>query len=83
MSSITFHAPAKAAAPRVAVWASETVLHLAALVQRALHRPAPSSAVDPRVAEAARLRAFAQKMMGEDPRFAADLFAAADQHERS
>lgn len=33
--------------------------------------------------EAARVRRFAEQMMGDDPRFAADLFAAADRHERS
>jgi hypothetical protein len=35
-----------------------------------------------RQAEAARVRQYAQEVMGQDPRFAADLFAAADRHER-
>jgi hypothetical protein len=36
-----------------------------------------------RVTEANRVRRFANEMLGQDPRFAADLYAAADRHERS
>ena len=39
--------------------------------------PAPR---DP-VREAAEVRAMAESVRGHDPRFAADLFAAADRHE--
>ena len=35
-----------------------------------------------RVSDAARLRLFAQQWERQDPRFAADLYAAADRHER-
>ncbi len=34
-----------------------------------------------RIDEAARVRRFAQRVMADDPRFAADLYAAADRHD--
>lgn len=36
-----------------------------------------------RVTEAAQLRLYAQGLVRRDPRFAADLLAAADRHERT
>lgn len=36
-----------------------------------------------RVTEAAQLRLYAQRLARNDPRFAADLLAAADRHERT
>jgi hypothetical protein len=37
--------------------------------------------IDDRAAEARRLREYAESVRSHDPRFAADLFAAADRHE--
>lgn len=44
-------------------------------------RPRPAPAGHPRQ-EAAQVRELAQQYLKMDPRFAADLFAAADRHER-
>lgn len=42
--------------------------------------PVKAKVADP-AAEAAEVRAMAQALLRKDPRFAADLFAAADRHE--
>lgn len=46
-------------------------------------KPARSRTLDEasRIGEAARVRRLAQSVMADDPRFASDLFAAADRHE--
>ena len=46
-------------------------------------KPARSRTLDEasRIGEAARVRRLAQAVMADDPRFASDLFAAADRHE--
>ena len=46
--------------------------------------PTPAAAPAPRtrVEEAAEVRELARRVQSGDPRFAADLFAAADRHER-
>jgi hypothetical protein len=51
------------------------------LLQLVGRRPAPAQARD-RVREAAEVRDMAMKVQRSDPRFADDLFAAADRHER-
>jgi hypothetical protein len=85
MTTITVNTPAKVTAPRGAVWAGK----LFAVALGALERLSASVAerqmhrvVSSREAEAARVRRYAQEVMAQDPRFAADLFAAADRHER-
>ena len=45
-------------------------------------RPHPKP-VDNRTEEARRVREYAESGRSHDPRFAADLFAAADRHERT
>ena len=45
-------------------------------------RPVAAPPIRDRVHEACELRAWAEKVRATDPRFAADLFAAADRHER-
>ncbi len=46
-------------------------------------KPARSRTLDEatRIGEAARVRRLAMAVMADDPRFASDLFAAADRHE--
>jgi hypothetical protein len=82
MTTITVNTPAQVAEPRGARWAAATFARLlkwlqTSAAQRDLQRVALS-----RNAEAARVRQYAQEVMAQDPRFAADLFAAADRHER-
>jgi hypothetical protein len=83
MTSITIHAPATVAAPlgsQIAADAFGRVLAWFSSVADA--QVAQRQDVD-RVTEANRVRRFANEMLGQDPRFAADLYAAADRHERS
>ena len=51
-------------------------------VEKLSHQRAESRQFADRQSKAARVRTYAQQIMGHDPRFAADLFAAADRHER-
>lgn len=44
-------------------------------------RQTPARPLDNRAEEARRLREYAETVRSHDPRFAADLFAAADRHE--
>jgi hypothetical protein len=87
-TTTTFHTPAPVRVPRaapLAAWlAEQLILALRALSRRLSAAPAAQAAARQRgrVAEAAALRRHAQQLMGADPRFAADLFAAADRHER-
>ncbi len=81
MSTITVNIPVKVSAPRgarlAALWFGRLLTRLGDLAeQRAEHR-----AVAGRMREASEVRAYAQAVMSQDPRFAADLFAAADRHE--
>ncbi|HMM87495.1 hypothetical protein [Azohydromonas sp.] len=77
MSTITIVTPALAPvdAPRGARWASEIVVRLWRAISRAFATP-------PTAADVAGLRRYAASLQPNDPRFAADLFAAADRHER-
>ena len=81
MTTITINTPVKIAAPRgsriAAVWFGRLLTRLGDLAEQR----ADSRAQAGRVREASQVRAYAQAVMAEDPRFAADLFAAADRHE--
>jgi cytidylate kinase len=83
MTTITVNSPATVVAPRGAAWAAAAFAHVLAWMEAVTERRAERSEVKARLAEAAKVRSLAQAMMAQDPRFAADLFAAADRHERS
>lgn len=53
-----------------------------ALLRRSLADRSPSPALRQAAAEAAEVRALADTYRSSDPDFAADLYAAADRHER-
>ncbi len=79
MTTATVHTPSPVAVPRgapIAAWVAAQLV----FAWRFVTAPV---AVKPRsrTSEAAELRAYARQMC-DDPRFAADLFAAADRHER-
>jgi hypothetical protein len=82
MNSVTVNVTHPVIAPRGANLAAKWF----GALWRALQPSAPHQPEDRersgRHAEAARVRTFAQGLMSHDPRFAADLFAAADRHER-
>ncbi|MBX3621722.1 MAG: hypothetical protein KF891_17260 [Rhizobacter sp.] len=75
-TTISLHIPQSRTAPRLATrlgeWAASA---LAALI------PAGTPAPRYPFREAARVRAMAHRFEGTDPRFASELYAAADRHE--
>jgi hypothetical protein len=77
MTTVTFHSPSHVGAPLGASLIARTLRWFAPA------EPIRSGALDEtgRIAEAARVRRLAQSLMADDPRFASDLFAAADRHE--
>ena len=79
MTTATVHTPSPVAVPRGAIAAAWLAAKLV-LAFRVITAPV---AVKPRSRsrEAAELRVYAHQMC-DDPRFAADLYAAADRHER-
>jgi hypothetical protein len=81
MTTITVNVPAKVSVPRGAdlVGSVYTVLTRAFAASARAREQRRAAAT--RVAEAAELRAYAQQMMNQDRRFAADLLSAADRHE--
>jgi hypothetical protein len=83
MATITVHSPARIDAPRAASVVADWFSRLLATLRSGLHAHVEQCSADDRVGEASRLRRFAQQVMADDPRFASDLFAAADRHERS
>ena len=82
MTTIAVNTPPKVSAPRgakiAAIWFSALLNWFETKAEHRAERHEQAN----RQAEAARVRLFAQDMLGQDPRFAADLFAAADRHER-
>jgi hypothetical protein len=82
MTTITVNTPQRVGAPLGATLAAD--LFLRVLGWFATVKTQRSHTLDEasRVGEAARVRRLAQEVMLDDPRFAADLFAAADRHER-
>lgn len=85
MTTITVRTPSPVAAPRAAALAARLftrVLDGLEGIGRARAMAALSRMEATRVTEAARLRLYAQQCERQDPRFAADLYAAADRHER-
>ena len=81
MTTITVHTPVKVARPRAARWIA-TALNTA--LDWVEHRKAirtESRLLADRIAEASAVREYARRYADQDPRFAADLLAAADRHE--
>lgn len=83
MNTITVNVPIKTAAPRGAVIAATWFVAFLGWLEKVADRREQSRQLAGRVEEAARVRSYAHQLMTHDPRFAADLFAAADRHERS
>jgi len=86
MTTLTTQSPIAVAAPRAAAWAADAWIAVtrasSALQAWSRHRDVRGKVMG-RVSEANRLRHVAQGFMSSDPRFAADLYAAADRHERN
>jgi hypothetical protein len=82
MTTITVSTPARVVAPRgaliAATWFAALLKGLEVVGSQRQARIAQAD----RLAETARVRVYAQEVRLHDPRFAADLLAAADRHER-
>jgi len=82
MTTVTIHTPVAVRTPRAAAWAALLFTGLLNWFESsAAKRQERRQAVD-RGAEAASVREYANRFASHDPRFAADLMAAADRHER-
>ena len=86
MTTLTTHNPIAVAAPRAAAWAASAWIAMSRIGMQLMTQARQGSeraAGVGRVSEANRLRNVARGFMSSDPRFAADLYAAADRHERA
>ena len=84
MTTIAVHTPSTVAAPRGAALAADLfarLLHGLEAIGRARAAAAVRRQGASRATEVAQLRRYAQQWVNHDPRFAADLLAAADRHE--
>ena len=82
MSTITVQSPIKVVAPRGAAVAAALALRLLGWIEAAQRARAERREQANREGEAAELRKHAMRFARHDPRFTADLMAAADRHER-
>lgn len=82
MTTITVNSPVKVFAPRGAQLAGRLFASLLSWRSTVAQTHLDRRGLADRVAEASRVRSYAQQVMAQDPRFAADLFAAADRHEQ-
>ena len=83
MSTITVHVPLTVAEPRGAKLAAHVFAALLRWAQKRVDASHVRREQISRLTDAARVRRLASAMNVVDPRFAADLMAAADRHERS
>ena len=86
MVTMTVHTPRPVAAPRGAALAANLMARVLNWLDAAGQAHAAAAArrrEAKRITEAAELRRYAQTWVSHDPRFAADLLAAADRHDRA
>ena len=81
MTTITVTSPAVVVAPRGAAWAADFAARALSFLGALIDRRAETVQRSTRAAEAAAVRRMADDVRTLDPRFAADLYAAADRHE--
>lgn len=83
MAMLTVRTPVEVRAPRFAAVAAGLFARLLEVLDAAGRAVAASRQAAERQREARELRQFARLHASHDPRFAADLLAAADRHERN
>lgn len=83
MTTITVQMPAQVAVPPAARWVGTFVAEAIAFVQRVQAARIERRRDAERIAEANAVRDYARRFARHDPRFVADLMAAADRHERT
>ena len=81
MTTITVTRPATVLEPRGAAWAAQAAARVLSFLGGLLARREQRVAQGTRNAEASHVRRLADSLRTEDPRFAEDLYAAADRHE--
>lgn len=81
MTSITVLLPTPVAMPRGARAAAWLISRAIDAIDAIAARRGTSFSIPERVRQAAEARRFARQIEQQDPRFAADLYAAADRHE--
>jgi hypothetical protein len=81
MTTISVHTTPAVMAPRAAAWAASLFSGLLNLLRSPVDAAGTRKAFSDRQREASAVREYAQRFSAHDPRFAADLFAAADRHE--
>jgi len=81
MTSITIQKPATVRVPRGAPVAAEIAFRVLDTIGSFFKAHRAQRAAAARIAEANAVRRYAQQVQRNDPRFASDLFAAADRHE--
>jgi hypothetical protein len=81
MTTIAVNPSAKAGTSRASQLAAMLYGAVGTWFRRTSQARAEGRALADRASEAAEVRTYAQQVMHYDPRFAADLFAAADRHE--
>jgi len=82
MTTITVQSPIKVAAPRGASLAAALALRLLGWIADRRSARALRTRRARHLSEASELRQYAMRIASQDPRFACDLNAAADRHER-
>jgi hypothetical protein len=82
MTSITVQSPIKVATPRATIWAASAFTQLLSWFESHSASRAERLEKADRATEAAAVREYANRYTRHDPRFAADLLAAADRHEQ-
>ena len=83
MTTITVHPSRAVKAPRAARLVAALFLRLLKALQRSSSARAQRRLQTERITDAAAVRSYAMRFAGHDPRFATDLLAAADRHERT
>lgn len=81
MTTITVHTPTKVGTPRFALMAANAAVQVLSWIEQFRAARAERRAMNARLAEAAAVRRYALQFTAHDPRFVADLLAAADRHE--
>ncbi len=83
MTTITVHTPVQVRAPRAAGYAAWAFMRVLGWFERQGAERTERREQADRAAEAAAVRDYANRFASHDPRFAADLMAAADRHEQA
>jgi hypothetical protein len=81
MTAITVQLPIRVAVPRASRWAASAFTGILSWFEQHNALRAERQLQADRAAEACAVRDYARRYALHDPRFAADLLAAADRHE--